>query len=113
MLGMHCDRNGRKAAMILVTSMMTAAIFFITFASTYEQVGIAAPVIILIARVLQGFAIGGGFGTSTALLIEMVPPRERGFYGSWRMTGQMAALLFCATIATLITDIFTSEQLMA
>ena len=112
-LGMYGDRKGRKAAMVLVTGIMAVAIFFITFAPTYAQVGIAAPLVILIARLLQGFAAGGEFGTSTALLIEMAPPGKRGFYGSWQMTGQMTALLIGAAIGTLITDIFTTEQLMS
>ncbi len=112
-LGMYGDRKGRKAAMVLVTAIMGVAIAFITFAPTYAQVGIGAPIIILIARLLQGFAAGGEFGTSTALLIEMAPAGKRGFYGSWQMTGQMTALLIGAAIGTLITDIFTTEQLMA
>ena len=112
-LGLYGDRKGRKAAMVMVTAIMAVAIALITFAPTYSQVGIGAPILILIARLLQGFAAGGEFGTSTALLIELAPSGKRGFYGSWQMTGQMTALLIGAAIGTLITDIFTTEQLMA
>ena len=112
-LGLYGDRKGRKAAMVMVTGLMAVAIALITFAPTYAAVGIAAPLFIVLARLLQGFAAGGEFGTSTALLIEMAPPGKRGFYGSWQMTGQMMALLLGAAAGTLITEIFTQEQIMA
>ena len=112
-LWLYGDRKGRKAAMVMVTGLMAVAIALITFAPTYAAVGIAAPLFIVLARLLQGFAAGGEFGTSTALLIEMAPPGKRGFYGSWQMTGQMMALLLGAAAGTLITEIFTQEQIMA
>ena len=112
-LGLYGDRKGRKAAMVMVTGLMAVAIALITLAPTYAMVGIAAPLFIVLARLLQGFAAGGEFGTSTALLIEMAPPGKRGFYGSWQMTGQMMALLLGAAAGTLITEIFTQEQIMA
>lgn len=112
-LGIYGDRKGRKAAMVTVTGLMAVAIALITLAPTYAAVGILAPLIIVIARLLQGFAAGGEFGTSTALLIELAPPGKRGFYGSWQMTGQMFALLLGAMVGTLITDIFSQEELMA
>lgn len=112
-LGLYGDRKGRKAAMVMVTGLMAVAIALITFAPTYAAVGIAAPLFIVLARLLQGFAAGGEFGTSTALLIEMAPPGKRGFYGSWQMTGQMMALLLGAAAGTLITEIFTQAQIMA
>lgn len=112
-LGIYGDRKGRKAAMVTVTGLMAVAIAVITLAPTYAAVGILAPLLIVIARLLQGFAAGGEFGTSTALLIELAPPGKRGFYGSWQMTGQMIALLLGAMVGTLITDIFSQEELMA
>jgi len=111
-LGLYGDRKGRKAAMVMVTGLMAVAIALITMAPTYAAVGILAPLFIVLARLLQGFAAGGEFGTSTALLIEMAPPGKRGFYGSWQMTGQMVALLLGAAAGTLITEIFTQQQLM-
>jgi MFS family permease len=112
-LGLYGDRKGRKAAMVMVTGLMAVAIALITLTPTYAAVGLLAPLFIVVARLLQGFAAGGEFGTSTALLIEMAPPGKRGFYGSWQMTGQMTALLLGAAAGTLITEIFTQEQIMA
>jgi MFS family permease len=112
LLGLYGDRKGRKAAMVLVTSLMAVAIALITLAPTYAAVGVLAPLFIVLARLLQGFATGGEFGASTALLIELAPPGKRGFYGSWQMTGQVLALLVGATAGTLITELFTEQELM-
>lgn len=108
-MGIFGDRRGRKAAMVTVTGLMAVAITLITLAPTYEAVGVLAPLIIVLARLLQGFAAGGEFGTSTALLIELAPPGRRGFYGSWQMAGQMLALLLGALAGTFITEIFSQE----
>ncbi|OZI45377.1 MFS transporter [Bordetella genomosp. 5] len=113
LLGLYGDRKGRKAAMVMVTSLMAVSIALITVAPTYHAAGILAPIFILIARLLQGFSAGGEFGTSTALLIEMAPKHRRGFYGSWQMAGQMLALLIGAAFGTLITEVFTTEQIEA
>lgn len=110
-MGIFGDRRGRKAAMVTVTGLMAVAITLITLAPTYEAVGVLAPLIIVLARLLQGFAAGGEFGTSTALLIELAPPGRRGFYGSWQMAGQMLALLLGALAGTFITEIFSQEAL--
>lgn len=113
LLGLYSDRKGRKAAMVLVTSLMALAMVFITLAPTYEAVGIAAPLFILLTRLLQGFATGGEFGSSTALLIELAPPEKRGFYGSWQMAGQSVALFLSAAAGVMLTELFSTEQLMS
>ncbi len=87
LLGVYADRNGRKAALQLIISLMTLAIAMIAFAPTYAAIGVAAPVIIVIARLLQGFSAGGEFASATAFLIESAPSQSRGFYGSWQMFG--------------------------
>ncbi|RDI45173.1 Proline/betaine transporter [Aquicella lusitana] len=110
-LGIYADKYGRKAAMTRVITMMTLAIFIITAAPTYAQAGIIAPVLIVIARLLQGFSAGGEFGTSTAMLIELSPPAQRGFYGSWQMVGQILAMLLGALISLLLTQFLSIEQI--
>ena len=112
-LGMYGDKHGRKAAMVLVTSLMAVSMAIITFSPTYLTAGILAPILILIARLVQGFSAGGEFGTATALLIEMAPPGKRGYYGSWQMTGQMIGLLIGAAAGTLMTVYFTQEEIEA
>jgi MFS transporter, MHS family, proline/betaine transporter len=61
-LGIYTDRKGRKAGLQLILGLMTAAIAMIAFAPTYAAIGVAAPLIIVLARLLQGFATGGGGG---------------------------------------------------
>lgn len=112
-LGLYGDKHGRKAAMVLITSLMAVSMAIITFAPTYQAAGVLAPLLILIARLIQGFSAGGEFGTATALLIEMAPREKRGFYGSWQMTGQMIGLLIGAAAGTLMTVYFTQEQIEA
>jgi MHS family proline/betaine transporter-like MFS transporter len=108
-LGIYADRKGRKAALQLIIGLMTVAMAMITFAPPFAAIGVAAPLIILIARLLQGLATGGEWGCSTAFLIESAPADQRGFYGSWQMAGQGLALLAGALVSFFVTRIFTPE----
>ena len=102
-LGIYADRYGRKSALLLIILLMTLAIALIGFAPTYAAVGFAAPLIIVTARMLQGFATGGEFASATSFLIESAPPHRRGFYGSWQMVGQGLAVLIGALLGALLT----------
>ena len=84
-LGYFGDRKGRKAAMTLGMTLMALSVAMLSLTPTYATAGIAAPLIVLVARLLQGFSVGGEFGTSTAFLIEAAPPGRTGFYGSRQM----------------------------
>ena len=64
-LGIYADRRGRKAALLMVIALMTAAIAMIGFAPTYAAIGVAAPLLIVLARLLQGFSAGGEFASAT------------------------------------------------
>ena len=63
-MGIYADRHGRKAALLLIIGLMTLAIAMIGFAPTYAAIGIAAPLLIVLARLLQGFSAGGEFASS-------------------------------------------------
>jgi MFS family permease len=112
-LGLYGDRKGRKAALTLVMTLMGVSIALMTFAPTYRSVGLLAPLVILVSRLLQGFSVGGEFGPSTALLVEVAPAASKGIYGSWQMTGQVGANLLSAGVGVLLTTLFTREQLLA
>jgi len=111
-LGLYGDRKGRKAALMLVMALMGVSIALMTFAPTYRAVGLVAPLVVLLSRLLQGFSIGGEFGPSTALLVEVAPANAKGIYGSWQMTGQVGANLLSAGVGVLLTTYFTREQLV-
>jgi MFS transporter, MHS family, proline/betaine transporter len=111
LLGLYADHKGRKAALLLIIVLMTAAIAMIGFAPTYAAIGVAAPLIMVLARLLQGFATGGEFASATSFLIESAPAHRRGFYGSWQMVGQGLAVLISALLGALITRNLTAEAL--
>jgi MFS family permease len=110
-LGLYADRAGRKAALSLVIALMTLGILLMAIAPPYSAIGIGAPLMIVLGRLLQGFSAGGEFGSSTALLIEAAPFSKRGFYGSWQMASQAAALLLGAVVGALITHGLSPEAL--
>jgi MHS family proline/betaine transporter-like MFS transporter len=87
-LGGYADRAGRKAAMSLTLWLMTLGSAIIAFAPTYAAIGVAAPLLVILARLVQGFALGGEIGASTSLLMEYGSDKTRGFYGSWQFVSQ-------------------------
>jgi MFS family permease len=111
LLGIYADRRGRKAALLMVITLMTIAIAMIAFAPTYAAIGVAAPLIMVLARLLQGFSAGGEFASATAFLTESAPATRRGLYGSWQMVGQGMAVLLGAILGTLLTRSLTPETL--
>ncbi|VWD58534.1 MFS transporter [Burkholderia contaminans] len=109
--GLYADRAGRKAALSLVILLMTAGIFLLAVAPPYAAIGIGGPLLIVLGRLLQGFSAGGEFGSATALLIEAAPFSKRGFYGSWQMASQAAALLIGALVGAAVTRGLSHEAL--
>ena len=90
---------------------MTAGIFLLAVAPPYAAIGIGGPLLIVLGRLLQGFSAGGEFGSATALLIEAAPFSKRGFYGSWQMASQAAALLIGALVGAAVTRGLSHEAL--
>ena len=112
-LGLYGDRRGRKAAMTLGMALMAVSVALIACTPTFATAGRLAPLIVLVSRLLQGFSVGGEFGTSTAFLIEIAPPGRTGFFGSWQIAGQLMANVLGATIGAALTASFTPAQLAA
>ncbi|MFI5532241.1 MFS transporter [Kitasatospora sp. NPDC051853] len=84
LLGRYADRRGRKAALTLTVTMMSASALLIAVAPTYGQVGYAGAVVLLIARLLQGLSVGGEYAASATYLTEASVPRRRGFVSSFQ-----------------------------
>jgi MFS transporter, MHS family, proline/betaine transporter len=112
-LGIYADRKGRKAALQLIIGLMTLAMAIIAFAPPYAAIGVAAPLLIVLARLLQGFATGGEFASATSFLVESAPARRRGLYGSLQMVGQSLAALSGAIAGALVTRGLSPEQVDA
>ncbi|KGM33247.1 major facilitator transporter [Inquilinus limosus MP06] len=106
-LGVYADRAGRKAALTLTILLMAVGTALLGFAPTYAQAGIAGPLVIVLARLIQGFSAGGEIGGATAFLIEYAPAKRRGYYASWQQTSQALAVVLggiCGTIVTQALD---------
>ena len=112
-LGSYADRRGRKAATVLTLLLMALGTGMIGLAPTYAQLGVFGPMLILVGRLLQGFSAGGEIGASTTLLAEYAPPQERGFYGSWQLASQGAAILVAAGLAWTINTLLPPDEVKA
>lgn len=110
-LGFISDKKGRKVALQLVILLMTIAIAIISFTPTYTSIGVAGAFLILLARLLQGFATGGEFASATAYLVEAAPRGKRGFYGSLQMSGQCIAAMLATLIGIMVTKYYSQEQI--
>jgi metabolite-proton symporter len=87
------DRVGRKSMLILTLLIMGVATFLIGLLPTYNQIGIWAPILLVLLRVAQGFGVGGEWGGAVLMAVEHSPQKRRGFYGSWPQIGVPAGLL--------------------
>lgn len=112
-LGSFADRKGRKAATVLTLFLMALGTGMIGLAPTYAQIGVLGPLVVVLGRLIQGFSAGGEVGASTTLLAEYAPPKERGFFGSWQLASQGAAILVAASIAWTINTMLTPEEVKA
>jgi MHS family citrate/tricarballylate:H+ symporter-like MFS transporter len=111
LIGWFGDRAGRRPAMLLSFTLMGVGILGVVFTPSYATIGPAAPVLLLAFRLIQGFALGGEVGPTTAFLIEAAPLERRGLIGSWQSGSQAIASLTGATIGLLLTQALTPEQL--
>ncbi|KAF1024635.1 MAG: Proline/betaine transporter [Pseudomonas sp.] len=111
LLGIYADRKGRKAAMQLIIRLMTVSIALIVFAPPYAAIGMGAPLLIVVARMLQGFATGGEYASATAFLVESAPAHRKGLYGSWQLVGQCLAVFGGAAMVALVTHFFEPSTL--
>lgn len=101
-LGICTDRRGRTFTMILCILLMALGSLLITFTPGYESIGITAPLLIVTARLLHGFSLGGEFGSATSFLIEQAPGHEARA-ASWQAIGQILASLFAAIVTLTLT----------
>ncbi|WP_321924407.1 MFS transporter [Paraburkholderia guartelaensis] len=108
-IGAYADRAGRKRAMVLTIMLMALSCALIACAPPYAVAGIAAPLIVLAARLIQGFAAGGEFGPGTTLLVEYASDNTRAFFASWNFAATALGLALGATVATLVNVLLPKE----
>lgn len=108
-IGAYADRAGRKAALLLTMMLMLVGTAIIAFMPSYETIGLTAPIMVVLARLLQGFSAGGEFGSATTFLAEQSPQR-RAFYSSWQFASQGLTTLLAAASGVLIESTLTAQQ---
>ncbi len=105
-MGLYADRHGRKAALTLAVTFMCLGSLIISVTPGYAEIGIAAPIILLLARLLQGLSVGGEYGTSATYLSEIATEKNRGFYSSFQyvtlIMGQLVALALLIFLQRLV-----------
>lgn len=107
-MGVYADRRGRKAGLTLSVSLMCAGSLLIGCIPSYETIGLAAPALLLLARLMQGISVGGEYGSSATYLSEMAKSESRGFWSSFQyvtlISGQLLALLLLIVLQTVMSE---------
>ena len=112
-LGIYSDRVGRRPAMLLSFALMGGAFLAITLTPSYNSIGLAAPIIVIVARMAQGFALGGEVGPTTAYLMEIAPPERRALVVAWQPTSQEIAATAGALVGLILSKTLAPEALEA
>ncbi|MDB5115025.1 MAG: Alpha-ketoglutarate transporter [Mucilaginibacter sp.] len=112
LMGAYADRKGRKAALTLSILLMSGGSLAITFVPGYAQIGIAAPLILVLARMVQGLSVGGEYGTVATYLSEIAPKKHRGLYSSFQYVTTIIGQLIALGILLLLQQwLLTPQQL--
>lgn len=111
LIGRYGDRAGRRPAMVLSFGMMGVAMLGLALTPGYAQIGIAAPLLLLLFRLLQGFALGGEVGPATAFLVEAAPPHRRGLYVSIQYVTQDIAILLAGAVGFALSQLLPPAAL--
>jgi MFS transporter, MHS family, shikimate and dehydroshikimate transport protein len=107
------DRIGRKPLLVLTLTMMGAVTFLIGLVPTYAQIGVAAPLLMIVLRLVQGFAMGGEWGGAVLMAYEYAPPNRRGFYASFPQIGFALGLCLSTGAITLLSGLLSNEAFLA
>ena len=113
LIGAFADRAGRKPAMLLTIGLITLGTLGLALTPSYDSIGLAAPLIIVACRLVQGLALGGEVGPATAFLVEAAPPGQRALYASWQLASQGVATLVAGVFGVAIIGLLPAEQLQA
>lgn len=113
LIGAYADRVGRKPAMLLTIVLITIGTLGLAITPSYESIGLAAPIAVIFCRLVQGLALGGEVGPSTAFLIEIAPENKRGLYGGWQLASQGMAALIAGSFGMLLSSILLPKELQA
>jgi MFS transporter, MHS family, proline/betaine transporter len=111
-LGAYADHAGRKAALMISIFLMMIGTTVMALIPSYDMIGITAPIMVLLARLLQGFSVGGEFGSATAFLVEHSETRK-GFMASWQWASQGLTALVASAFGVGLTSLLSQDQLLS
>ncbi|WP_339030399.1 MFS transporter [Bradyrhizobium symbiodeficiens] len=112
-LGSYVDRIGRRQGLIVTLGIMAIGTVVIAFCPSYATIGIAAPVIVLIGRLLQGFSAGVELGGVSVYLSEIATPGNRGFYTSFQSSSQQVAIFVASILGYLLSEVMPADTVAA
>jgi MFS family permease len=112
-LGAYTDRHGRRAGLLLTLGLMSVGIFSIACVPGYTTIGLFAPLLVLIGRLLQGFSAGMELGGVSVYLSEIATPGHKGFYVSWQSGSQQVAVMFAALVGVVLNSKLPPEKMTA
>jgi metabolite-proton symporter len=110
-LGAYTDQHGRRAGLLLTLSLMSIGIVSIACTPGYATLGLLAPLLVLIGRLLQGFSAGMELGGVSVYLAEIAPPGRKGFYVSWQSGSQQVAVMFAALVGVILNSTLPPETM--
>ncbi|WP_420145054.1 MFS transporter [Sphingobium sp.] len=113
LMGMYADRHGRKSGLTLSVALMCAGSLLIAVTPGYETIGVAAPMLLVLARLMQGLSIGGEYGASATYLSEMAGRNRRGFFSSFQYVTLIAGQLVAICVLLLLQALLSEAQLDA
>jgi MHS family citrate/tricarballylate:H+ symporter-like MFS transporter len=111
MLGAYTDRHGRRAGLLLTLGLMSVGIFTIACVPGYSTIGLLAPLLVVIGRLLQGFSAGMELGGVSVYLSEIATPGHKGFYVSWQSGSQQVAVMVAASVGVVLNSILPPEKM--
>lgn len=112
-LGAYTDRYGRRAGLLLTLAIMSVGTASLALTPGYDRIGMAAPLIVLAGRLLQGFSAGVELGSVSVYLAEIAPASRRGFYVSWQSASQQLAVIFAAALGVALNSALSPAQMEA
>jgi MHS family alpha-ketoglutarate permease-like MFS transporter len=113
LFGRIADKHGRKSSMMISVLMMCAGSLAIACLPTYASIGVAAPALLLVARLFQGLSVGGEYGTTATYMSEVALKGRRGFYGSFQYVTLIGGQLLAVLVVVILQQLLTTEELRA
>jgi metabolite-proton symporter len=112
-LGAYIDRHGRRSGLILTLFLMAIGTLVIALTPPFRTIGVLAPLVVVLGRLLQGFSAGVEVGGASVYLSEMATPGNRGYYCSWQSASQQVAVIFAALLGVALSAVMSPERMSA